>query len=162
MRYKYKKSRPAWSAERIARLTVLWGEGLSASQISDDLGGTTRNAVIGKANRLKLLPRKPRISIRPKRKPRKQHPANEKPSTSFYDFNFALSHSQSANAAESPTIGTPPPQGGPLPLLISLDKLSLRSCRWPYGASHYLFCGRHAEFGHSYCPQHEAMSTRRA
>lgn len=42
----------AWTEERVARLTKLWQEGLSASQIAADLGGVTRNAVIGKVHRL--------------------------------------------------------------------------------------------------------------
>ena len=36
-----------WTDTRAAKLGKLWGEGLSASQIADRLGGTTRNAVIG-------------------------------------------------------------------------------------------------------------------
>src|SRR3954471_17849588 len=44
-----------WTEERIERLTKLWTEGFSASQIAADLGGgLTRNAVLGKANRLGL------------------------------------------------------------------------------------------------------------
>jgi GcrA cell cycle regulator len=42
----------AWTEERVARLTKLWQDGLSASQIAADLGGVTRNAVIGKVHRL--------------------------------------------------------------------------------------------------------------
>ena len=44
----------AWTDERVARLTKLWGEGLSASQIAADLGDVSRNAVIGKVHRLGL------------------------------------------------------------------------------------------------------------
>ena len=36
-----------WSEERVALLRKLWTEGLSASQIAKQLGGVTRNAVIG-------------------------------------------------------------------------------------------------------------------
>jgi GcrA cell cycle regulator len=43
-----------WSEELIERLRELWARGLSASQIADQLGGISRNAVIGKAHRLKL------------------------------------------------------------------------------------------------------------
>lgn len=41
-----------WTDERLERLRTLWIEGLSASQIAKDLGGVTRNAVIGKLHRL--------------------------------------------------------------------------------------------------------------
>ena len=44
----------AWTDERVARLTKLWAEGLSASQIATDLGEVSRNAVIGKVHRLGL------------------------------------------------------------------------------------------------------------
>lgn len=44
----------SWTDERVARLAKLWAEGLSASQIATDLGGVTRNAVIGKVHRLGL------------------------------------------------------------------------------------------------------------
>src|ERR1700739_4091635 len=44
----------AWTDERIDKLKSLWGQGLTASQIADELGGVSRNAVIGKAHRLGL------------------------------------------------------------------------------------------------------------
>ena len=44
----------AWTDDRVAVLTKLWAEGLSASQIAKKLGGVTRNAVIGKVHRLGL------------------------------------------------------------------------------------------------------------
>lgn len=43
---------PGWTEERTDRLKVLWDEGLSASQAAKELGGITRNAVIGKVNRM--------------------------------------------------------------------------------------------------------------
>ena len=46
-----------WTDTRAEKLQILWGEGLSASQIADRLGGTARNAVIGKAHRLGLKSR---------------------------------------------------------------------------------------------------------
>src|SRR5947209_17519794 len=62
-----------WTDERVERLKKLWADGLSASQIAGELGGITRNAVIGKVHRLGLSrrakspssaaprPRKPRV-----------------------------------------------------------------------------------------------------
>ncbi len=44
----------AWTDERIDRLKTLWGQGMTASQIAEALGGVSRNAVIGKAHRLGL------------------------------------------------------------------------------------------------------------
>ena len=43
-----------WTDERVELLKKLWQDGLSASQIAKQLGGVTRNAVIGKVHRLGL------------------------------------------------------------------------------------------------------------
>ncbi|MBP6379787.1 MAG: GcrA cell cycle regulator [Sphingorhabdus sp.] len=47
----------SWTDERIDRLKTMWEKGLTASQIADELGGVSRNAVIGKAHRLGLKSR---------------------------------------------------------------------------------------------------------
>ncbi|MFT7593504.1 MAG: GcrA cell cycle regulator [Paracoccaceae bacterium] len=44
----------SWTDDRVEVLKKLWGEGQSASQIAKELGGVTRNAVIGKVHRLGL------------------------------------------------------------------------------------------------------------
>ncbi|HOO50302.1 MAG TPA: GcrA family cell cycle regulator, partial [Alphaproteobacteria bacterium] len=44
----------SWTDERVAILKRLWGEGKTAAEIAKLIGGVTRNAVIGKAHRLKL------------------------------------------------------------------------------------------------------------
>lgn len=44
----------SWTDERVELLKKLWSDGLSASQIAGELGGITRNAVIGKVHRLGL------------------------------------------------------------------------------------------------------------
>ena len=44
----------SWTDERVELLKKLWADGLSASQIAGELGGITRNAVIGKVHRLGL------------------------------------------------------------------------------------------------------------
>src|SRR6187200_2465344 len=49
--------RMSWTDERIATLTKMWEGGATASQIADELGGVSRNAVIGKAHRLGLKAR---------------------------------------------------------------------------------------------------------
>ncbi len=65
-----------WTDERVELLKKLWADGLSASQIAAELGGVTRNAVIGKVHRLglsgraKAPPRRCRASARPARHPR--------------------------------------------------------------------------------------------
>lgn len=47
----------SWTEERIEKLTKMWEGGATASQIADELGGVSRNAVIGKAHRLGLKAR---------------------------------------------------------------------------------------------------------
>ena len=44
----------SWTPDRVENLKKMWSEGQSASQIATDLGGVTRNAVIGKIHRLGL------------------------------------------------------------------------------------------------------------
>ncbi|MEM9146843.1 MAG: GcrA family cell cycle regulator [Pseudomonadota bacterium] len=44
----------SWTEERVEKLKEFWAEGMSASQIAKQLGGVTRNAVIGKVHRLGL------------------------------------------------------------------------------------------------------------
>ncbi len=47
----------SWTDERIEKLTKMWESGATASQIAEELGGVSRNAVIGKAHRLGLKAR---------------------------------------------------------------------------------------------------------
>ena len=69
-----------WTDERVEKLKKLWSEGLSASQIAAQLGGVSRNAVIGKVHRLNLPGRAkaggaPPLPARPSaRRPRRQPP----------------------------------------------------------------------------------------
>lgn len=47
----------SWTEERIEQLRKMWEGGMTASQIAEELGGVSRNAVIGKAHRLGLQSR---------------------------------------------------------------------------------------------------------
>ncbi len=55
----------SWTDERVETLKRMWGEGQSASQIAKELGGVTRNAVIGKVHRLGLSNRAGAVSAEP-------------------------------------------------------------------------------------------------
>ncbi|HUQ13747.1 MAG TPA: GcrA family cell cycle regulator [Novosphingobium sp.] len=57
----------SWTDERIAKLTKMWEGGATASQIAEELGGVSRNAVIGKAHRLGLKARP--SPVKPNEKP---------------------------------------------------------------------------------------------
>ena len=59
----------SWTDERVETLKKMWGEGQSASQIAKELGGVTRNAVIGKVHRLGLSNRAATAAPAPTEKP---------------------------------------------------------------------------------------------
>lgn len=68
----------SWTDERIATLKKMWEGGSTASQIADELGGVSRNAVIGKAHRLGLKARP--SPVKPNEPKEKAAPAKaEKP-----------------------------------------------------------------------------------
>ncbi|MEX0341842.1 MAG: GcrA family cell cycle regulator [Erythrobacter sp.] len=66
----------SWTDERIATLKKMWEGGSTASQIAEELGGVSRNAVIGKAHRLGLKSRPSPVKANEKKKaPPKAKPA---------------------------------------------------------------------------------------
>jgi GcrA cell cycle regulator len=65
----------SWTEERIERLKKMWAEGATASQIADELGGVSRNAVIGKAHRLGLEQRPSPVKQGEEKEARKAAPA---------------------------------------------------------------------------------------
>jgi GcrA cell cycle regulator len=60
----------SWDDQRVETLKRMWAEGASASQIAKELGGVTRNAVIGKVHRLGLSNR-----VAPNGQPEGEEPA---------------------------------------------------------------------------------------
>jgi GcrA cell cycle regulator len=87
----------SWTDERIDRLKELWTQGKTASHIADELGGVSRNAVIGKAHRLGLQSRpSPVKPNEPAPKPKAK--AREK-----------VEAAPPAPPAPKPTVETPPP-----------------------------------------------------
>ena len=134
----------SWTDEKVQKLKELWKKGHTASQISEMLGDTTRNAVIGKAHRLNLEARAPsksssssgtssgqnRIQRRPSQQPltRKQ-----KFQSILLDKNFE---------PENPK---------------SLEELTDETCKWPIGHPNeekFYFCGRKPEGDFPYCKLH--------
>jgi GcrA cell cycle regulator len=72
----------SWTDDRVEILKKMWGEGQSASQIAKELGGVTRNAVIGKVHRLGLSNRTTAgaaAKAEPKAKAKAKVPAKAKP-----------------------------------------------------------------------------------
>ena len=79
-----KRQSMSWTEQRVETLKKMWAEGQSASQIAKELGGVTRNAVIGKVHRLGLSNRttaagsgtpEPVLDPKPAEDPAKADPA---------------------------------------------------------------------------------------
>jgi GcrA cell cycle regulator len=181
----------SWTDERVELLKKMWGEGQSASQIAKELGGVTRNAVIGKVHRLGLSNRATTTTkTESKAKPAPKAEAKPKP---------APKPAEPAAKAEDPPAPKPIPArkqiipaGQPLPpqpsaneispeamakvsavekkaKKLSLMELTERTCKWPVGdpaTEDFWFCGLPVQQGKPYCEAHvgvafQPMSSRR-
>ena len=131
----------SWTHEKEEKLKKLWEKGHTASQIAEILGDTTRNAVIGKAHRLKLAARatskrsqsQKREVTTSENKSEKQISRKSKFKSILLDKNFE---------PENPK---------------KLEELGDKNCRWPIGhhdEEGFYFCGRSPIEGFSYCKLH--------
>ncbi|MEM1389838.1 MAG: GcrA family cell cycle regulator [Pseudomonadota bacterium] len=146
----------AWTEDRVEVLKKLWAEGHSASQIAKELGGVTRNAVIGKVHRLGLsgratpsrpVKRPPRLA-RPKPRPQSDGSITLRKTASKADEKAVKTAEMAARTALAPQ---PLADGEPATIL------TLRSdmCKWPIGDPgdpDFAFCGRKATCG-PYCAE---------
>jgi GcrA cell cycle regulator len=138
-----------WTDERVATLKKLWLEGLSASQIAKQLGGVTRNAVIGKVHRLGLSGRA----------------APSQPSRTIFKTPRAP---RPVSAPQPRRLEAHAPQPLPRPLIFdeapgmaTVLTLGAHMCKWPIGdpsADSFTFCGRRNEGDGPYCPQHAQVA----
>jgi GcrA cell cycle regulator len=158
-----------WTDERVELLKRLWAEGLSASQIAAELGGVTRNAVIGKVHRLGLSgrekPNAPGVA-----KPRRTVSAPARPTPRpmpMFRGNAALALAPDAPVAPKPmTLPQPSPVSAPVIEFVGapVTIMDLREgmCRWPMGdpsSSEFRFCGcRTADVGSPYCSHHATIA----
>ncbi len=129
----------SWTDDRVSLLKQLWGEGKTAAEIAKELGdGVTRNAVIGKAHRLKLSSRM--SPIQQNNKPKK-HKAERMP-----------------RAPRRPAKNIPIFKGKEL----QLEDLQERMCRWPNGdpqdPENFSFCGHASVEGVPYCKTHAEIA----
>ncbi len=149
----------SWTDERVSILKKLWGEGHTAAEIAKQLGGVTRNAVIGKAHRLKLSNRVSPIQ------------QNKKPANS----NKTIERKKmvvKAKAANTPSVQKKPsvdPIVESKPInkddLYSLMDLQPRMCRWPSGDPKeecFGFCGDKTLPGLPYCAEHAKVAYQAA
>jgi GcrA cell cycle regulator len=146
-----------WTDERVELLRKLWSEGLSASQIAGELGGVSRNAVIGKVHRLGLAGRAkaPSPSAGRPRKPR----------SSAYIFRSVrpVIRGNTALAARPIVQYEPEPEPElvenviPIGQRCSILELNEEKCHWPIGdpgQPEFAFCGGKAVVGRPYCGYH--------
>jgi GcrA cell cycle regulator len=139
-----------WTDERIERLKQLWAQGLSCSQIASELGGVSRNGVIGKVHRLGLAarhrtPAKPKL---PRHRVVKARPWRVVPAAALV-----------AVVTQPLEAAMPPPT-----VRYSLLDLKPGQCKWPHGdpqnRENFWFCGGKAIDGHPYCLQHCRLAYR--
>lgn len=136
----------SWTDERVALLKKLWGEGKTAAEIASALGGITRNAVIGKAHRLKLSNRLSPIQPTTKK--------NVKPAA-----NTSNPPPEKKPARVQAPVTIPAGQG------LALADLNSRQCRWPDGdprEANFGFCGHTIVPGLPYCPDHAKVAYQAA
>lgn len=144
-----------WTDERVELLKKLWQDGLSASQIAKQLGGVTRNAVIGKVHRLGLsgraAPSKPSKPVF--KAPRPQRPAPQPVAAAPRRAPEPAAIAQPAQVAryveEAPGSAT-------------VLTLGAHMCKWPIGdpsLDSFTFCGRRTggEVG-PYCAEHSEVA----
>lgn len=145
----------SWTNERVELLRRLWSEGHSASRIAGELGGITRNAVIGKVHRLGLSGRPASASPGAPR-PRKARAAP--PCTSAVSGNTALAQDYALEAEAEPEVVD---NIIPLTQRRTILELTESTCRWPVGdpgSGDFFFCGGNAVGGLPYCSCHARLA----
>mgnify|MGYP001457453980 CR=1 FL=1 len=132
----------SWTPEKETKLRELWKKGHTGSEIANILGGTTRNAVIGKAHRLNLEARAPsKQSSLPKSRENK-HIIKRSPAPMSRKAKFQSILLDKNFEAENPK---------------SLEELTEETCKWPIGhpnEENFYFCGRKPEEDFPYCKLH--------
>jgi GcrA cell cycle regulator len=155
-----------WSSERIELLERHFNAGLSCSQIAREIG-VTRNAVIGKMNRLGLSRPKEVIAgqrehRRGARLERAKAPGSFRPRRARLSVFVQHELLAAAFGAEEPRAEEVPIANG---CGCTLLELSRENCRWPIstaGAADFRFCGNEPVKGLPYCLGHARIAYRPA
>ena len=147
----------SWTDERVELLKKLWQDGLSASQIAAELGGVTRNAVIGKVHRLGLSGRgQPTSSIK---RQRRTHTSGVRRMRTMTVGNLALK--QSVDALPDAVLQPRRNVVVPIPKRISILQLTESTCKWPIGdpgQEDFYFCGHDSLESRPYCEYHAGVA----
>ena len=143
-----------WTDERVETLKKLWQDGLSASQIAKQLGGVTRNAVIGKVHRLGLsgraTPSKPARPVFKAPRPQRAIQAPAAPRR--------ISEPVHASQPQPPQL--PVRYVDEAPGSATVLTLGAHMCKWPIGdpsSDEFTFCGRRQSDG-PYCVEHARVA----
>ncbi|MFC0245022.1 GcrA family cell cycle regulator [Falsochrobactrum ovis] len=172
-----------WTEERVELLKKLWNEGLSASQVAAQLGGVSRNAVIGKVHRLKLSGRGKTTTAAARSKKANTTPAAAaapRPATSTTNNNRPQATTTIRNATVTKTVGATALQMEyvadavsetviqaesdvvvPISRRLNLLQLSERTCKWPIGDpmhDDFHFCGHESDDSSPYCTYHAKLA----
>ena len=132
----------SWTPEREQKLKELWKKGHSGSQIAAILGDTTRNAVIGKAHRLKLQARSVSTKTPAKQNTEKNDTTEIKNQKLGRKARFRALLLDKSIERENPK---------------KLEELDDKTCRWPIGHPYeekFYFCGRTPMEKFPYCKLH--------
>jgi len=148
----------SWTDERVELLTKLWANGLSASQIATQMGGVTRNAVIGKVHRLGLSGRG-KVKAAPPRARRAGAPRLAKTAASAPEPVETFDVNDEAEEVVAFTVDVPATDEVALPTSERVNIMDLREsmCRWPIGdptTPEFRFCGGQSAPGVPYCDHH--------
>ncbi len=146
-----------WTDERVELLKKLWADGLSASQIAGELGGITRNAVIGKVHRLGLSGRA--------KSPSSSAPRARKPRSHMLRVGRASMRGNNALALAYEMEPEPEIEQYdniiPMGQRRTLLELTENTCRWPIGdpaTAEFFFCGGNPITGLPYCAHHSRIA----
>lgn len=153
---------PSWSDERVDLLRRLWEEGLSASQIAAQLGGVTRNAVIGKVHRLGLSGRVKSgetTAGTPRKAARDVEVEALPPVAAVAEVAVTIE----APMLVQPEIAAVAVASVPLAVSRRVTIMDLREsmCRWPLGdptSPDFHYCGDRAITGLPYCTHHAQIA----
>lgn len=157
-----------WTDERVELLRKLWAEGLSASQIAAQLGGVSRNAVIGKVHRLKLSSRGRAAPTQARQKKAKTAaPKTAKPATPPSRpvpqtiGATALKIEYDEEPAPRPVARVDDSVVVPISRRLKLVELTDRTCKWPNGDplnEEFHFCGNASKESGPYCAYHARLA----
>ena len=158
------RNEATWNSERIAALKRGFDAGLSCSLIAREIG-VTRNAVIGKMNRMGLTRPKELIVRQHRRECTVRHARPRIPNA------WRPPRAQPAIVAQHKMLKAAfpePPRAEDIPINgrgCTLLELGQEKCRWPIsspGAEDFCFCGNAPVKGLPYCPGHARMAYRPA